>query len=331
MEKILPIIKYNLMSKKYKILVTGATGFVGSNLVRRLISNGHDIHILTRRSSNKWRLMDCFSDLHNHTMDLLNQAELKGLMNKIKPDVIFHLATSGIYGGVQRPDAEVIETNILGTVNLINACNDTDYKCFVNTGSSSEYGPKKEPMKEIDLCEPINLYGISKCAATLYGQSIAQTMDKPIIGLRLFSPFGPFDDKNRLMTYAIINALVNEPLLLGNPNAVRDYIYIEDVLDVYLQSIEIASELKGEVFNVGSGSQKTISCIVNKIIEITDSKSEMRWNSFSGRAHDTEKWEADIEKLSKSFKWKPKYLIDDGIQETVTWFKNNLSLYNDPI
>lgn len=315
------------MTKTYKILVTGATGFVGSNLVRRLSSNGHDIHILTRRSSNKWRLMDCFSDLHNHTIDLLNPEELKGLMTEIEPSVIFHLATSGMYGGVSRPDREVIETNLLGTVNLINACNDIDYKCFVNTGSSSEYGPKKEPMKETDICEPINFYGISKCAATLYGQSIAQNRDKPIIGLRLFSPFGPFDDKSRLITYAITNALQNKPLLLGNPTAVRDYIYIEDVLDVYLQSIEIASELKGEVFNVSSGSQITVTYIVNKIIEITDSQSEIKWNSFSGRAHDTEKWEADIEKVSRSFNWRPKYHIDDGIRQTISWFENNLHLY----
>lgn len=315
------------MKKTYKILVTGATGFVGSNLVRRLISNGHDVHILTRNLSNKWRLVDCISDLHNHTVDLLNQEELKRLMTEIEPDVIFHLATSGMYGGVQRPDTEVIETNLLGAVNLINACNDIDYKCFINTGSSSEYGPKKEPMKETDLCEPVNLYGISKCAATLYGQSIAWTMDKPIIGLRLFSPFGPFDDKSRLMTYAITNALANKPLLLGNPNAVRDYIYIEDVLDIYLQSMERASEFKGEVFNVGSGSQTSISYIVNKIIEITGSKSEIKWNSFSGRAHDTEKWEADIKKISRLFNWRPKYNIDDGIRQTISWFENNLQLY----
>lgn len=315
------------MTKTYEILVIGATGFVGSNLVRRLMADGHDVHILTRKFSNNWRLIDCFSDLHNHTVDLLNKEELKGLMNKIQPDVIFHLATSGIYGGVQRPDREVIETNLLGTVNLINACNDIDYECFVNTGSSSEYGPKKEPMKETDLCEPVNLYGISKCAATLYGQCIAKTKDKPIIGLRLFSPFGPFDDKSRLMIYAITNALQNKPLMLGNPNAVRDYIYIEDVLEVYLQSIEKASGLKGEVFNVGSGSQTTVSYIVNKIIEITGSKSEIKWNSFSGRAYDTEKWEADIEKVSRSFNWRPKYHIDDGIRPTISWFKNNLHLY----
>lgn len=315
------------MSKYYKILVTGATGFVGSNMVRRLLDEGHEVHIITRESSDKWRIRDILSNLNEHIVDLLDRNRLKPLLEQINPDVIFHLATLGIYGGIQSPEEEVIETNLFGTMNLINACENIEYRCFVNTGSSSEYGPKKELMKENDVCEPINVYGISKCAATLYGNFIARTKGKPIIGFRLFSPFGPYDDKSRLMTYAITSALQNKPLLLGNPNAVRDYIYIEDVLDVYLQSIEIAFRLKGEVFNVGSGSEITVSYIVNKIIEITNSKSEIKWNSFPGRAHDTDKWGADIKKVSRSFNWQPKYHIDDGIRQTISWFENNLCLY----
>lgn len=315
------------MSKFDKVLVTGATGFVGSNLVRRLINDGYEVHVFTRKTSDKWRISDILPMLENHIVDLNEEERLKNLLAQIKPDVIFHLANAGVYGGLHLPEKKVIETNFLGTVNLINACNDVDYKCFVNTGSSAEYGPKKHAMKESDLCEPVNIYGISKCAATLYGNFIAKKNDKPIIGFRLFSPFGSYDDKSRLMTYAIMNALQNQPLMLANPNAVRDYIYIEDVLDLYLQSIKLALELKGEVFNIGSGSQKTISYVVNKIIEITNSKSEINWNSFSGREHDTEKWEADIEKVSKYFNWHPKYHIDDGIRQTILWFKSNLSLY----
>ncbi|VVB93004.1 GDP-L-fucose synthase [uncultured archaeon] len=312
--------------KSYKILVIGATGFIGANLVRRLIE-GNEVHIITRMSSDKWRLTNILSDLKDHTVDLLNEEKLKDLVKQIKPEVIFHLATSGMYGGVHASEKEVIETNFLGTVNLINACKDIDYKCFVNTGSSSEYGPKKYPMKETDLCEPVNIYGISKCSATLYGNLIARTKGKPIITFRLFSPFGPYDDKSRLMTYAITNALQNKTLMLANPNSVRDYIYIEDVLDLYEQSIEFASEFKGEIFNVGNGSQKATSYIVNKIIEITKSESDIKWDSFPGREHDTDKWEADIEKVRKYFNWQPKYHIDEGIADTIMWFENNLALY----
>lgn len=315
------------MPKCYKVLVTGATGFVGSNLVRRLLYEGYEVHIITRESSNKWRIHDILPNLNEHSVDLLDGSRLKSLLEQINPDVIFHLATLGIHGGIQSPETDVIETNLFGTMNLINACENIEYRCFVNTGSSSEYGPKKESMNENDVCEPINVYGISKCAATLYGNFIARTKGKPIIGFRLFSPFGPYDDKSRLMTYAITNALQNNPLMLANPDVVRDYIYIEDVLDLYLQSIELASKVKGEVFNIGGGSEKSVSYVINKIIEITNSKSDIKWNSFSKRDYDTEKWEADIEKVSEYFNWKPKYLIDEGITKSIIWFKSNLSNY----
>jgi len=310
-----------------KILITGATGFVGANLVRRLLQDGYDVHFFTRASSDKWRLTDVLSNLNAYTVALDEEEKLKGLINEIKPDIIFHLATAGVYGGIQLPEKEYIESNLGGTVNLVNACNDIDYKCFINTGSSSEYGPKKHPMKETDVCQPINMYGITKCAATMYGSLVAKTMDKPILTYRLFSPFGAYDDKTRLVVYAIVNALQNNDLNLANPNAVRDYIYVEDVLDLYIEGIEKASKLKGEIFNVGSGSQTTISYIVNKVIELTQSKSKVNWGAIEGRSWDTQKWEADIEQSCKAFDWQPKYKIDEGLKRTISWFRSNLSFY----
>lgn len=315
------------MSKCYKVLVTGATGFVGSNLVRRLISEGHEVHILTRKNSDKWRIIDILPDLNNHIVDLLEEENLKQSVEQIEPDVIFHLATMGIYGGVHSPEKEVIQSNLFGTINLINACEDIKYKCFVNTGSSSEYGPKSYSMTETDVCEPINVYGISKCASTLYGNFIAKTKNKPIIGFRLFSPFGPYDDSRRLIPYTIVNALQNKQLNFANACAVRDYIYIDDVLDLYLKSIELASKHRGEVYNVGRGSNVSVSYVVKKILEIIGSKSAVHWNTFEGRDHDCEKWEANTEKITRDFNWTPKYHIDEGIRKTITWFEDNLSFY----
>jgi nucleoside-diphosphate-sugar epimerase len=316
---------------KNRVLITGATGFVGANLARRLVKEGYDVHILTRKTSNKWRLFNVLSRLHDHIVDLREDTKLKKIIIKIKPNIIFHLATSGIYGGRHLAEKELIEINLLGTINLINACNDLDYKCFINTGSSSEYGPKDNPMRESDICGPINVYGITKLASTLYCNFIAKTDNKPIVTFRLFSPFGPYDDRSKLMTYAIINALQNKELSLANPDAVRDYVYIDDVLDLYIKCIDKVEEFKGEVFNVGRGSQTKISYVVNKVLELTNSTSLIKWNAVLPRSFDTKRWEADINKTCKYFNWKPRYSVDRGLEKTTTWFENNLSLYKNDV
>lgn len=317
------------MLKSNRVLITGATGFIGSNLTRKLLQEGCEVHILSQPFLNKWRLINILTKLNEHTGDLLEAGKLKKLIREIKPEVIFHLAAAGVFGGVSPSEEELIKVNFLGTVNLINACSDINYKCFVNTGSSSEYGPKDNPMKETDICQPINTYGVSKLAALLYGSFIAKTKNKPIIGLRLFSPFGPFDNQQRLISSVIIKSLQNEEILLSNPNGVRDFIFIEDVVGAYLKSINLASQFKGEVFNLASGRETSVSEIVKIIYQLTNSKSKIKWGQISPRPWDNPHWQADISKISHCFIWKPKYSLKQGLEKTIQWFKNNLSLYKN--
>jgi nucleoside-diphosphate-sugar epimerase len=312
---------------KKKALVTGATGFVGSNLVRRLLKEGHSVSIITRKTSNKWRLKDILPELDDYMVDLLEFRQLKKVVERIKPETIFHLAAAGIYGGWHLPEKELIDVNFTGTVNLINACKEIKYRSFVNAGSSSEYGPKDKPMKESDICEPVNMYGITKLAATLYGSSVAKAQNRPIITLRLFSPFGPYDIHSRLVTYAIVTALKDKELRLADPDAVRDYIYIDDVMDLYLKSMDKADRYKGEVFNVGTGSQTKVSYIIDKVVDFTGSKSPVKWHSAPANPFDAKRWEADIEKSSRCFNWRPKYSAREGLKKTVLWFKDNLTPY----
>lgn len=317
------------MLKSNRVLITGATGFVGSNLARKLLQDGHEVHILSQPSLNKWRLIDVLPKLNEHVGDLLEAEELKRLIREIKPEIIFHLAAAGVFGGVSPSEEELIKVNFLGTVNLINACDEINYKCFVNTGSSSEYGPKDEPMKETDICQPINTYGISKLAALLYGSFIAKTKNRPIIGLRLFSPFGPFDTNQRLIPYVIIKALQNEEILLSNAKGVRDFIFTEDLIEVYLKSINLASQFKGEIFNLGSGKETPVSQIVEIISELTNTKSKIKWDQAPHRPWDTAHWQADINKISDCFNWNPGYSLKQGLEKTIQWFKNNLFLYKN--
>jgi nucleoside-diphosphate-sugar epimerase len=314
--------------KNKKILVTGATSFIGSNIVRRLYSKGHrDINILTRKTSDEWRLKDV-PGLQRFKVDLVDKKKLEKVVKEINPNIIFHLAVQGIYGGVGVTKKDFVGTNLLGTINLIDACDKIDYDCFVNTGSSSEYGLKDKPMKEEDVCVPINLYGITKNASTQYGQAIARMEGKPIVSLRLFSPFGPFDRKERLISNTILGSLRHKTLKLASPDIGRDYIFIDDVVDLYMQLMGKAKELRGEIFNVGSGIQTKISEVVENIIDITNSKSKIEYGTFEPRAYDKGMlWVADMNKTQKCFDWKPRYSFREGLEESVKWFRYNLDKY----
>ncbi|MEM2900288.1 MAG: GDP-mannose 4,6-dehydratase [Thermoplasmata archaeon] len=310
-----------------KVLVTGATGFVGANLARHLLKEGYDVHIFVRATSNLWRIEDIATQMKIYILDLLEKEKVYSVVHEIRPTLIFHLATAGIYGGVHPDEYQAIDTNLVGTINLINACNDIDYKCFVNTGSSSEYGKKKNPMKEDDICEPNTIYGITKLAATLYAVNVGRKNGKPIVTLRLFSPYGPYDDSRRLISYVISNSLRNKPLSLSNPNSVRDYIFIDDVIEAYMSCIQKADYCKGETFNIGSGVQRKISEVVEIILQKVGSNLKPNWGSIAGRDYEPEIWQADITKARKHLNWHPKYRLEEGLERTINWFKDNLSHY----
>lgn len=312
-----------------RIFITGATGFVGSHLARRCVQDGHDVHLLLRAASDPWRIQDILAKAETHIADLTDAGALKTIVNAIHPDVIFHLATHSIYGAhpAMGQDTDIIRMNFLATRALMDALNDIPYSCFINTGSSSEYGVKQSPMKETDACEPLNVYGVAKCAATLYGQYLAKTQKKPIITLRLFSPFGPYDDDKRLIPYVVREAFENHPLSLGNPHVARDYIFIDDVIDVYMHALRNARICAGEIFNIGSGRQQTVEDTVSAVLLATESTSIVSWGAKIMPIWDSEYWQADIAKTERILGWKPKHTFEEGLDKTIAWFQKNMHYY----
>jgi nucleoside-diphosphate-sugar epimerase len=140
-------------------------------------------------------------------------------------------------------------TNIIGSVNLIDSCAKNGFKYFINTGSSSEYGLKNSKMVETDLLEPLSAYGVTKSAFTLAAQSYAKIYKLPIVTLRLFSPYGYFDGQSRFVPTIIKSCLDNIPVNLSNPNYVRDFIFIDDVIDAYTYFLN-GNKYYGEIFNI---------------------------------------------------------------------------------
>lgn len=308
-----------------KVLVTGATGFVGSCLTRRLVEMGYDVHIFTRSKSNKWRIADLLRKVTDHQVDLRDAGSVEKAVAQIGPTIIYHLATYGGFSSQKEP-LVIIESNLMGTVNLLSACEKIGFDCFINTGSSSEYGLKSNPMSENDILEPVGDYGVSKAAATLYCRSSALEKDLPIITFRLFSPYGPWDDSKRLIPYVVKSLLRGESPKLSTPKSVRDFIYIDDVLDIFLKVINLPVS-GGDIFNIGSGAQVSIGEVVSMITKIIESGVEPIWGKVNSQRPEPGSWAADIRKVKTELGWFPSKSLWTGLNKTVKWFRENLELY----
>ncbi|MDO8499693.1 MAG: SDR family NAD(P)-dependent oxidoreductase [bacterium] len=311
------------MNKDATILVTGAAGFIGSHLVRKLVRDGFRVTALVKNTSDLWRIKDIASAIDFCEADVLDFDNLKQQLETIKPQGVFHLAASNIRSGITAPDADVVNINILGTRNLLQAMASMDYDFFVNMGSFLEYGPKPVAVREDALCSPTELYSVTKLAATLYGQTVAKNNNRPVITFRLFTPYGPTIQPGRLVYELVNRALKNEEINLTKPKIARDFIYVEDLVELLVESADKARDYKGEVFNAGSGQAVSLEQLAHEVLKITASHSKIKWGSFSVQAYDTELWQADMMKTWSHFKWRPKYSLADGLAATADWFRNN--------
>jgi len=312
--------------KGKRVLITGASGFIGANLLRESVNQGAQAFIFVRKDSNLWRIRDILSSAKKIQVDLGNPRRLKNILKQIRPQIILHAAAYGT-----RPEAtdfkRIIEANLKGTASLLDCCLDLDFELFVNTGSSSEYGIKKILMREKDSLNPATPYGISKAIATLYAQNLARIENKPIVTLRLFSPYGYYEAINRLIPAVIISCLKKEDISLSSAASVRDFVFIEDVMSAYKKAYERRSEIKGEIFNIGSGLQYTVGDIVSRIIKLTNSKIRLKWSSLDSSRIEPKHWQADIRKAREQLHWQPAYSLDKGLSRTIDWFKKNRRLY----
>lgn len=307
-------------------LITGATGFVGANIVRRLVSENKNIHILARNNKLNWRIQEIASKVKTHEIDLLS-SDLPKVIAKIRPDYIFHLAAYGSLPKESRID-DLIDINLKGTINLINAVKQNKFRLFINTGSSSEYGVTNKLMKETDLPFPVNDYGVIKTAVTLYARKEALRNNLSIITFRLFSAYGPYEHKPRFIPTVVRAAIKNDTILVGSKKYVRDFIYVDDMVEAYLHACTVKA-YPGEIFNIGTGRQYTIEEVVGKIVKLSKSKSKVKWGIVSSQERQVEsgKWQADTKKTEKMLQWKTKFTLDEGLEKTIEWFIKNNNLY----
>ncbi len=309
-----------MTTKQKKIVITGGAGFLGSHLVSRCLREGYQVVLILKSTTDLTRIKKYLPQLVCYHEDITNADRIKAVMKEVSPDGVVHLAASNIRSGMTANDEEVVRVNVLGMRNLLTSLEEIPYSFFINTGSFLEYGIKKYPLVETDRCEPTELYSITKLAGTLYGQSVSKALDKPIISFRLFTPYGPEIQSGRLVHEIITRALRNEEIKLTQPTVTRDFIFIDDIIDAYMEGIQRAKEFSGEVFNLGSGKPTSLGEVVDHVVRMTSSQSKITWGGFQNVRYDTDLWQAHMEKTFSNFDWRPKYSIEDGLSKTITWF-----------
>ena len=316
-----------MKASKNTAVVTGANGFVGANLTRALVKDGYIVHVALRQKPNYWRLQDIQDKIIIHEVDITNKQQVNSLFKKVHPSHIFHLAAYGAYSH-QTDLSRMIDVNIKGLENLLQATNDIPYVSFVITGSSSEYGYKKKPMKEKDILEPTSNYAATKAAATLISQVTAKQYNKPITIVRLFSVYGPYEEPTRFIPVAIKLALQNKQIPLTPGTSKRDFIYIKDVIDAFLLIAKNPTN-PGELINLGTGKQYTNDTVIDTIGNLMNKKLNIAKGAFENRIWDTDYWVADNTKAKTILKWEPKYSLENGLKESIVWFTEHAALYND--
>ncbi len=309
---------------KKPILITGASGFIGSNIARYFIQNNIEIHLILRKKNN-WRLKDIQKSANIHYCDLASKDKLNKIISNIKPQTIFHLATHGSYSFQKNLD-QIIKSNMSGTINLLYACKKFGFSKFINTGSSSEYGFKKKIMSEFDILEPNSHYAVLKSFQTNLTVFEALSNNLPIINVRPFHIYGPYEDSRRFIPNLILNLLNDKLPVLADKNICRDIVYIEDAVQFYLK-LANKKNINGEIFNLGSGKKTKLMKIVRETQKIMNTNIKPEWNSMPNRSWDQYEWYANMNKAKKIINFVPKIRIEEGLRRTVDWFRDNYSLY----
>jgi UDP-glucose 4-epimerase len=302
-----------------RALVTGAGGFVGANLVRHLLGLGHEPVAILRPGGSSWRMEDIAAEVRTEFVDLTRPEDVAGLVGKVRPEVVFHLAAYGAYSWQTDLDA-MLAVNVRATEALLEGARRVDAR-FIQAGSSSEYGFSDWASTELDRVEPNSHYAITKVAATHLCRLAAAQYGQHAFTLRLYSVYGPWEEPGRLMPTLVDRALDGTYPPLVDPETARDFVWIDDVCDAFLRAGAIDLPDRGAVLNVSSGSQTTLRTLVDLVRSLFDIESEPVWGSMPARSWDTSVWVGDPSMAVAVIGWTAATSLEDGLRTVASWMK----------
>jgi UDP-glucose 4-epimerase len=300
-----------------RVLVTGASGFIGWHLTAALADEAAEIHALVRPRTSRERLPPL--DLAMHEADLRNRTETAAAVHAAAPHIVFHLAAPSGHPRTPAEREDMLAGTVAGTSNLLEASLPLA-PAIVHFGSSLEYGHRPRPIREDDDLQPTTFRGVAKAAAAMLVRRYALETGGRVSIVRPFSVYGPRERTSRLVARAVRAAVEGETLpLVRGPR--RDFVYVDDVVDAALRAA--CAELEpGEVLNVGTGRDTANEELVELLGRIVGADIRVS-DDYDRRPWDTERWVADVTKVERLLGWKATHTLEDGLAETVDWYRRS--------
>lgn len=308
-----------------RVFVTGASGFVGSHLVRRLHREGAEVGILTRPGNSPSAIHDIVPSANICVGTISEDTGLRSFLDQFRPDVVFHLAAfTGVARSLANAD-DAVTTNFLGTINLLRALEDSEVGAIVVSGTCEEYGDVEPPMHEDLPPRPISPYSASKAAMTLWCQMAHRLTGLPVCVIRPFLCYGPGQALNRPLPQVINAALEGKDFPMTRGVQTRDLTHVSDVVDGYLRAGSTPAAI-GEIINLGSGTEHRICDVFEKIFAIAGSRGRLLVGAMPDRVSEVWRSVSSTEKAKRVLGWEAKIQLDEGLVDTVAWYRKRMPL-----
>jgi dTDP-glucose 4,6-dehydratase len=321
------------MLKGKQVLVTGAGGFIASHLVERLVAEGATVRAFVRYNSRgdagllRMLPLEVFSQVNVIAGDLRDGEAVRAAMTDV--DTVFHLgALIAIPYSYLHP-REVVDTNIMGTLNVLMAARDLGIQRVVHTSTSEVFGTAQYvPIDEDHPLQGQSPYSASKIGADKIAESFYCSYDLPVVTVRPFNTYGPRQSARAVIPTIITQALTRDEVHLGSLAPSRDFTFVLDTVDGFIRAAETENVL-GEEFNLGNNATITIADLCAKIFEMLDKSPRIVIKSQRKRPEKSEvlRLHASNKKAKERLGWEPLVSLDEGLRITIKWISEHLELY----
>jgi nucleoside-diphosphate-sugar epimerase len=314
-----------------RVLVTGATGFIGSHLARRLVADGAEVHVLTSTVSSVYpvRLLGIRDRVVLHGGNLTDPSAMASVVERAKPSIVFHLGAYTHVGKSWNRLDECIQTNVQGTVNLLQALARDEYRRFVYTSTSEVYGDVAVPFGEDSIVNPLSPYSVSKYAGERFCLMLQRGHGWPIVVVRPFNAYGPAQSPDRVIPEIIVKALRKERLAMTQGRQTREFNFVGDLVDGFVRAATVP-EVEGKVFNIGGGEEVAMRDLAQMILGLMGNPITAEIGALPDRPTEIWHMRSDSTKARDALGYRPQRSLAEGLEETIAWYRAELDRQPSP-